>query len=131
VPNQSPAGAVSASSSAPVPPYISLITSPQASKQLSLDLSSTITEVPESPHNQPDTASEIILSQRSGHRRNISTTSMPARTRSGTLSSLASWIPWNRPDSDDATKAETKLREMLTLSQGPSLAKGKTALRVV
>lgn len=122
--------AVKASSSTPAPPSITLITTPQASKHLSLDLSSTITDVHSTPQDPPSAAPDSQLPQQISHRRNTSTASIPTRTRSSTLSSLASWIPWSRADADDATKAETKLREMLSLSQssGPSLGKGKAAL---
>jgi hypothetical protein len=125
--------AVKASSSSSTHPFITLITSPQASKQLSLDLSSTITDVPEDPNTHSEPSTEIKDARR-GHRRNISSISMiTSRTRSSTLSSLTSWIPWNRPSdmdpstSEELTKAEARLREMLTASQSSSSAgKGKT-----
>ncbi|KAF2685141.1 hypothetical protein K458DRAFT_417224 [Lentithecium fluviatile CBS 122367] len=131
-----PAWAVKASS--PDHPAITIVTSPQASKQLSLDTSSTIKDIPkdaeDAPAPRPQTA---IPRQMSSHRRNTSLASLPAsQTRSGTLSSLASWFPWPRPHNLDSssqqelTKAEARLREMLTMAQESNMGKGKAPLRV-
>ncbi|KAF2789690.1 hypothetical protein K505DRAFT_328059 [Melanomma pulvis-pyrius CBS 109.77] len=117
-------------------PAITLIASPQASKQLSLDISSTIKDIPESSEGRLEptlTTPKLPL-----HRRHTSSTSIPppGRARSSTLSSLASWLPWPRASDLDAnsatalTKAESRLREMLILSQTSSLGKGKAPLRV-
>jgi hypothetical protein len=133
---QAPAWSVNASS--PSHPAITIVTSPQASKQLSFDTSSTIKDIPQDAVNRsaprPQTA---IPKQPPLHRRNTSLTSLPAsRTRPGPLSSLASWLPWPRPSYLDSssqqelTKAEARLREMLTMAQGSNLGKGKAPLSV-
>jgi hypothetical protein len=116
-------------------PFINLIATAQSSKQLSLDLSSTIKDVPVS---RPSTAAEAATDRQThSHRRNISTTSTAssmayARTRSTTLSSVASWMPWARHTVDqhaqELTKAETRLREMLTQSEGSAFGRGKAAV---
>ncbi|ORY19120.1 hypothetical protein BCR34DRAFT_595564 [Clohesyomyces aquaticus] len=127
---------VHTASSATIHPSITLVTAPQASKQLSLDISSTIKDVlppdeteqqaaPEAPEPKP---SQI-------HRRNTSAGSTPPpRTRSSTLSSIASWISWHRaPDQDtssELTRAEARLREMLVLAQNPGMGKGKAPVSV-
>jgi hypothetical protein len=119
-------------------PAITLIASPQASKQLSLDISSTIKDIPESPKNERERERAFSIPNPPIHRRNMSAISapLPGRARLSTLSSLASWLPWPRASDIDAnsaqalTKAESRLREMLTLSQTSSLAKGKAPLRV-
>jgi hypothetical protein len=121
-------------------PAITLIASPQASKQLSLDISSTIKDIPESPKGERECERERAFSTPNQplHRRNVSTVSAPlsGTTRSSTLSSLAAWLPWPRASDLDAssahvlTKAESRLREMLILSQTSSLAKGKAPSRV-
>lgn len=133
---QGPAWAVH-TSSASNHPSITLLAGPQASKQLSLDLSSTIKEVPQSSNERSEPPSETVPESRS-HRRNTSAASLPVpRTRSSTLSSLTSWIPWSRGSdldpktSQELTKAEERLREMLVMSQSSSFGKGKTAVSVV
>lgn len=126
-----PAWAVNASS--PGHPAITIITSPKASKQLSFDTSSTIRETLEEADKgtgpRPHTA---VPQHTSSHRRTTSLASLPAsRGRSGTLSSLASWLPWPRPTNLDPssqqelTKAETRLREMLIAAQQSGMGKGK------
>jgi len=133
---QAPAWLVNASS--PSHPAITIVTSPQASKQLSFDTSSTIKDIPKDAVDtsapRPQTA---VPRPPPSHRRNTSLTSLPpSRARSGTLSSLASWLPWPRPSNLDSssqqelTKAESRLREMLTMAQDSSLGKGKAPLSV-
>jgi hypothetical protein len=132
-----PAWAVNSSSMPSDHPAITLVSSPQASNQLSLDLSSTIKDIPDASDNRPATAVEGSEVKRSYHRRQTSTNSMPPpRTRSSTFSSIASWIPWSRPSdldsrtSQELTKAEARLREMLIQSQHSSLSKGKAPVSV-
>ncbi|KAF2246174.1 hypothetical protein BU26DRAFT_432485, partial [Trematosphaeria pertusa] len=133
---QGPAWAVNASS--PDHPAITLLASPQASKQLSLDTSSTITDIPEAPEGdivpRPKTA---IPRHPSAHRRQTSVASLPApRPRPNALSSLTSWLPWPRPahldsqSQQELTKAEARLREMLAVSEHSNLTKGKAPVSV-
>ncbi|KAF1954228.1 hypothetical protein CC80DRAFT_494047 [Byssothecium circinans] len=132
---QGPAWSVNASSSDH--PAITIVTSPQASKQLSLDTSSTIKDIPEEAEGtsaaRPQTA---VPRQPTSHRRNASLMSLPPmRARSGTLSSLTSWLPWPRLSHMDAhsqqdlTKAESRLREML-MAQESNMGKGKAPVSV-
>lgn len=124
-----PHWAVHATSSTSIHPSITLVTAPQASKQLSLDISSTIKDlVP--PESQQASAEIPEPKPTPAHRRNTSATSIPrTRTRSSTLSSIASWIPWHRtPDqesSSELTRAEARLREMLELAHTPAIGQGK------
>jgi hypothetical protein len=127
---QGPAWAVPASSSSADHPAITLLASPTASKQLSLETSPALDDI-----SEEDARPETALPRKLTHRRGPSTTSLPAsRMRSGTLSSIVSWLPWPRPSDDnassqqDVTRAETRLREMLILSQ--SLGKGKATMGV-
>ncbi|KAF2646710.1 hypothetical protein P280DRAFT_16998 [Massarina eburnea CBS 473.64] len=138
-PEQSKRGpAWSVNASSPDHPAITIVTSPQASKQLSLDTSSTITDIPEDIQGAPAARPQTAVSrQPNAHRRNTSLASLsPMRTRSSTLSSLTSWLPWPRPSSMDAnsqqelTRAESRLREMLTLMQESSIGKGKAPVSV-
>lgn len=135
--HQGPAWAVNTPSSSTKHPSITLVSTPQASKQLSHDLSSTIRDLLESSEERPQTSAESSEPKQSLHRRHTSVTSMPhPRTRSGPLSSLASWIPWTRPPdldqktSQDLTKAEARLREMLIISQSSHIGKGKASVSV-
>ncbi|KAH7396224.1 hypothetical protein BKA66DRAFT_454704 [Pyrenochaeta sp. MPI-SDFR-AT-0127] len=128
---QGPAWAVHASSSSH--PSITLVTSPIASKQLSLDTSLGLDDVPEDAEARPQTAAPQHMFT---HRRGLSTTSLPAsRARSSTLSSIAAWLPWPRPpdlssnSQQELTRAEARLREMLLSSH--NLGKGKAAVGVV
>ncbi|OAL46861.1 hypothetical protein IQ07DRAFT_143519 [Pyrenochaeta sp. DS3sAY3a] len=128
---QGPAWTVHASSSSSHP-AITLMTSPTASKQLSLDTSTDLDDVPIEPENRPRTA---IPQTAHSHRRGPSTTSLPtSRARSITLSSITSWLPWPRPpdlgpnNEQELTRAEARLREMLMSSQ--SLGKGKATVSV-
>ncbi|KAF2179807.1 hypothetical protein K469DRAFT_715900 [Zopfia rhizophila CBS 207.26] len=115
-------------------PSIILVTSPKASKQLSLDISSSIKDIPEgsesqsneSPLNSPNPKQMPL------HRRHTSTSSIPHfHTGSSTLSSIVAWIPWHRgPDLDpgpssDTTQAEARLKEMLKIAQASRTGKGK------
>lgn len=132
-----PAWAVPASSSSSNHPAITLVTSPTASKHLSVESPSGLDELADdmigSIGARPRTA---VPRRSSGHRRGASTVSLPtSRMRSGTLSSIASWLPWPRPpdlntgSQQELTRAETRLREMLLSSQ--NLDKGKAPVSVV
>lgn len=130
-----PAWAVPASSSSSNHPAITLVTSPTASKHLSVESPSGLDEMEDisgATSARPKTA---VPRRSSGHRRGTSTTSLPApRMRSGTLSSIASWLPWPRPpdlntsSQQELTRAETRLREMLLSSQ--NFDKGKAPVSV-
>lgn len=115
------------------------VPSPQASNHLSLDTSSTITDVPEvldsGPTPRPQTA---IPKTTFSHRRHTSINSLNAsRRRSSTLSSITSWLPWPRPSTirnsaeSDLTKAETRLREVLMVAQSSAFGKGKATASVI
>ncbi|KAF2871326.1 hypothetical protein BDV95DRAFT_494677 [Massariosphaeria phaeospora] len=130
---QGPAWAVNTSSSSSHP-AITLVSSPQASKQLSLDISSTIKDIPEPAEGKfqqrPQTA---VPKQQARNNRHISMNSLPSRARSSTISSLASWLSWARPTDpelltpEDSTKAQVRLREVLILSQSSGFGKGKVS----
>ena len=101
-------------------PSITLATPPTASKQLSLVVSASAEE--------PDALVMKSTQAQVLHRRHTSLNSVSqTRPRSGTLSSLASWIPWNRAAAErpstaagtqnDATKAEAKLKDLLRASE--------------
>ncbi|KAF2021166.1 hypothetical protein BU24DRAFT_457170 [Aaosphaeria arxii CBS 175.79] len=137
-----PAWSVRASPAAANHPSLTIVTSSQASKQLSLDCSSTIKNVPEGPQEQETQqtqtkATALDTKYVPSHRRNASSISnAQSRVRSSTLSSLTSWIPWSRnPDAEDmdkdATKAVAKLREMLVQSETSNLGKGKAPAHAV
>lgn len=119
---------------APEPPFITLITTPQASKHLSLDLSTTIKNIPESPSAEPSGSSQERETNKHTHSRNTpSTSALASRTRSSTLSSLASWMPWSRSSDldermSDETRAEARLREMLVSSQNAGGTKRKAVV---
>ncbi|PSN74056.1 hypothetical protein BS50DRAFT_471255, partial [Corynespora cassiicola Philippines] len=136
--SSAPAWAVHPSSPSSSHPAITLVVSPQASKQLSLDTSSTVKDLPEVP-GEPSSRRPQTAASRQGpsHRRNVSDTSLlPTRARSSTLSSIASWLPWPRTSELDAstqqelTNAEARLREVLTLSQNAPMSKGKAPVSV-
>ncbi|KAF2815983.1 uncharacterized protein BDZ99DRAFT_565869 [Mytilinidion resinicola] len=118
-------------------PSITLVTTPTASKQLSFDFPASLEEPGKAYSNSnsvlhdPAMAFKPIFTPTPAHRRHTSLTSFPhpARNRSTTLSSLASWIPWNRtvaerPSTsssatlDAATKAELTLKDLLRASSG-------------
>ncbi|KAF1848072.1 uncharacterized protein K460DRAFT_277988 [Cucurbitaria berberidis CBS 394.84] len=132
---QGPAWTVHAPSS--THPSITLVTLPTASKQLSLATSTALGDVSEEAVEGSSTRPHTALPQNPyAHRRGVSTLSLPAsRTRSITLSSIASWLPWPRPtdlsssNQQELTKAEARLREMLMSSQ--ALGKGKATVSVV
>ena len=101
-------------------PSITLATPPTASKQLSLVVSA--------PAEEPNALVMKSTPAQTLHRRHTSLNSVPqTRPRSGTLSSLASWIPWSRAVAErpstaagtqhDATKAEAKLKDLLRASE--------------
>jgi hypothetical protein len=132
---QGPAWAVPACSSSSNHPAITLVSSPTASKHLSVETPlglDEISEVEGAPGPRPKTAQP----RRSpAHKRGTSNVSLPAsRMRSGTLSSIKSWLPWPRPSElnsgsqQDLTRAETRLREMLLSSQ--NIDKGKAPVSV-
>ncbi|KAH8731757.1 hypothetical protein GQ44DRAFT_755153 [Phaeosphaeriaceae sp. PMI808] len=133
---QGPAWAVPASSSSSDHPAITLVASPTASKQLSLETPPGLDEVKDNIGRDLRTRSFTATPQRNfAHRRGVSTISLPtSRIRSGTLSSITSWLPWPRPhdltsnNQQELTRAETRLREMLLSSQ--SLDKGKATVSV-
>lgn len=101
-------------------PSITLATPPTASKQLSLVVSA--------PAEEPDALVMKSTPAQALHRRHTSLNSVPqTRPRSGTLSSLTSWIPWSRAAAErpstpvgtqhDAMKAEAKLKDLLRASE--------------
>ncbi|KAF1363566.1 hypothetical protein EJ07DRAFT_88947, partial [Lizonia empirigonia] len=114
-------------------PAITLENTPQASKQLAFD-ASVLQDLPDIDNTwslRPHTA---IPRQRAVHRRNWSTATFSigqsySKSRSNTVSSLASWLPWPRATGlscntqQDLTKVETRLRELLVSSQNSG--KGK------
>ena len=136
----SPHWAVTVASSNSQHPSITLITTPQASKQLSLDVSSTVAntvtpfkqEAKDDSHIGPVEPKTTVI-----HRRHTSVPNIShSRSRSATFS-LASWIPWARGPhteagtSSESTKAEARLKEMLKTAQsaGTGPQKGKIAMR--
>ncbi|KAF1835350.1 hypothetical protein BDW02DRAFT_568084 [Decorospora gaudefroyi] len=133
--NPGPAWAVHASSSSTSHPAITLA-SPTASKQLSLDTSSSIQNVTDNVGEAWETQHQTTLPRRpSTHQREPSMRNLPAsRLRSGTLGSITSWLPWPRPSDlcpssqQELTKAEDRLRDMLMSSQ--NFGKGKTPVTV-
>jgi hypothetical protein len=133
---QGPAWAVPTSSSSPNHAAITLVASPTASKHLSLETLSGLDEISEESHECTGARPKTAVPRRtSGHRRGASINSLPTpRMRSGTLSSIASWLPWPRPpdlsssSQQELTRAETRLREMLLSSQ--NLGKGKAPMSV-
>ncbi|KAH7413685.1 hypothetical protein DE146DRAFT_2833 [Phaeosphaeria sp. MPI-PUGE-AT-0046c] len=133
---QGPAWAVRASSSSSNHPAITLVTSPTASKHLSVESPSGLDEPSGNMNGATGARPNTAVPRRSpGHRRGLSTASLPtSRMRSGTLSSIASWLPWPRPPNlstssqQELTRAETRLREMLLSSQ--NLDKGKAPVSV-
>ncbi|KAF3054095.1 hypothetical protein E8E11_011575 [Didymella keratinophila] len=136
---QGPAWTIRTASQTEDHPAITIETAPQASKQLALD-TSALQDLPETDSTwglRPRTA---ISQQRAVHRRNWSTATFSleqsaSRTRSNTITSLASWLPWPRTaglsqdTQQELTKAETRLREMLIHSQG--VGKGKATAGAV
>lgn len=129
---QGPAWAVQGTSSSSAHPAITLVASPTASKQLSVETPPGFEEIPSEIDATPRTARP---QRKYAHRRGPSAISLPTtRIRSGTLSSITSWLPWPRPADVDSsnpqelTRAEARLREMLVSSQ--SLGKGKAPLSV-
>ncbi|KAF1918914.1 hypothetical protein BDU57DRAFT_511697 [Ampelomyces quisqualis] len=133
---QGPAWAVPASSSSSNHLAITLVASPTASKHLSVESPSGLDEISEVGGGSGPRPKTAVPRRGSGHRRGASTISLPnARIRSGTLSSLTSWLPWPRPahlnstNQQELARAETRLREMLLSSQ--PFGKGKAPVSVV
>jgi hypothetical protein len=112
---------------------ITLVAPPQASKQLSPDPLALEEGLKNGQRTRPQTATP---QHASAHRLNVATATSPSsRSRSSTLSSLTTWLPWPRSSGLDINaqqelaKAETRLREMLSLSQ--NFGKGKAPMRAV
>lgn len=127
-PRQGPAWAIKPSPSSKHP-SITLIASPQASKQLSISPLQTSEDLPQPTDSNNPQFSEQFPAPRpaTSHQRNSSRTSIPpTRTRSNTLSSLTSWLPWPRVQDqvEESNRAEARLREMLML-QSAGTGKGK------
>ncbi|KAF2626577.1 hypothetical protein BU25DRAFT_411555 [Macroventuria anomochaeta] len=134
---QGPAWTIRTASQTEDHPAITLDTTPQASKQLAFD-ASVLQDLPETDSTWGLLPRTAISQQR--HRRNWSTATFSvsqssSKPRSKTISSLASWLPWPRTTALDhgtqqeLTKAETRLREMLTSSQ--NIGKGKATAGAV
>lgn len=136
---QGPAWTIRTASQTEDHPAITIETTPQASKQLALD-ASALRDLPDIDGTwglRPRTA---LPQHRTVHRRNWSTATFShgqsnSKARSNTITSLASWLPWPRTASLDQgtqqelTKAETRLREVLTHSQG--IGKGRVTAGAV
>jgi hypothetical protein len=133
---QGPAWAVPTFSSSSSHPAITLVTSPTASKHLSLETPSGLDDISEEPGKAASARPQTAMAQRNfAHRRGASTVSLPvSRMRSGTLSSIASWLPWPRPPDlnssaqQELARAENRLREMLLSSE--NMGKGKAPVSV-
>jgi hypothetical protein len=133
---QGPAWAVPASTSSSNHPAITLVASPTASKHLSVGMPQEfLDELPDVGGASEAHTKPAIPRRSPGHRRGPSTISLPtSRMRSGTLSSITSWLPWPRPSDltsssqQDLTRAEARLREMLLSSE--TIGKGKAPLGV-
>jgi hypothetical protein len=135
---QGPAWTIRTASQTDDHPAITLDTTPQASKQLAFD-TSVLQDLPETDSTwglRPRTA---LSQQKTVHRRNWSNATFSvgqsqSKSRSNTVSSLTSWLPWPRATGIDhntqqeLTRAETRLREMLLSSQ--SSGKGKAAVSI-
>lgn len=134
--NSGPAWAVHASTSSSYPAIT--IAAPTASKQLSLDTSSTMQDVGKDANGPSNGRPQTATPRRTpSHQRGASMRSLPAsRARSGTLDSIKAWLPWPRPSDLDQnsrqelTKAEDRLRSML-ISSSQTLGKGKATVRVI
>jgi len=133
---QGPAWAVPASSSSSDHPAITLVASPTTSKQLSVETPPGLDEITEEAGETSVSRPRTAVPPRSyAHRRGASTISLPtSRSRSGTLSSITSWLPWPRPPDlnpsaqQELTRAEARLREMLLSSE--NIGKGKAPVSV-
>jgi hypothetical protein len=133
---QGPAWAVPASTSSSNHPAITLVSSPTPSKHLSVETPPGLDELSGGVGQTSGARPKTAQSRRSpAHKRGASNVSLPAsRMRSGTLSSITSWLPWPRPSDlssnsqQDLTRAETRLREMLLSSQ--NIGKGKAPVSV-
>jgi hypothetical protein len=133
---QGPTWAVSASSSSSAHPAITLVASPTTSKHLSVETPQGLDDISEENGHTSGARPRTAVPRRSStHRRGQSTISLPtSRLRSGTLSSITSWLPWPRPSDlnpssqQELTRAEARLREMLLSSE--NISKGKAPLSV-
>ncbi|KAF2827052.1 hypothetical protein CC86DRAFT_370122 [Ophiobolus disseminans] len=133
---QGPAWAVPASSTSSQHPAITLVASPTTSKYLSVESPAGLDEITKESGELSKARPQTARSQRNtGHCRSASTVSLPtSRMRSGTLSSITSWLPWPRPpdlnpsSQQELTRAEARLREMLLSSE--NIGKGKAPVSV-
>ncbi|KAJ4352904.1 hypothetical protein N0V95_003813 [Ascochyta clinopodiicola] len=130
---QGPAWTIRTASQNEDHPAITIDTTPQASKQLAFD-ASVLQDLPDIDNNWGLRTRTALSQQRAVHHRNWSTGTFSVgqshlKSRSNTISSLASWLPWPRTtglDHDpqqELTKAETRLREMLVYSKGSGRGK--------
>jgi hypothetical protein len=130
---QGPAWAVPASTSSSNHPAITLVSSPTASKHLSVETPPGLDELSEGGGQASGARPKTAQARRAtAHKRGTSNISLPtSRMRAGTLSSIASWF---RPSDltsnsqQDLNRAETRLREMLLSSQ--NIGKGKAPVSV-
>jgi hypothetical protein len=133
---QGPAWAVPAATSSSNHPAITLVSSPTASKHLSVETPPGLDEISDGVGQASGARPKTAQARRTTtHKRGVSNVSLPTpRMRSGTLSSIASWLPWPRPSDlssssqQDLNRAETRLREMLLSSQ--NIDKGKAPVSV-
>jgi hypothetical protein len=131
-----PAWAVPASTSSSNHPAITLVSSPTASKYLSVETPPGLDDLSEGSGQASGARPKTAQARRAtAHKRGTSNVSLPTpRMRTGTLSSIASWLPWPRPSDinsnsqQDLNRAEARLREMLLSSQ--NIGKGKAPVSV-
>lgn len=125
-----PAWAVQATSSSQSQPAITLVTTPTASKQLSLASPTALGDLPEADtdlQTRPGVPSPYrnVSDQRGAVNLGLSS----SHSRAGPLRSITSWLPWLRLTDLESgpcqgmTRAESILREMLLSSQ--NVGKGK------
>jgi hypothetical protein len=125
--HQGPAWAVHASSPSSSHPAITLVASPTASKYLSLDTST----MQNADGNTAGFHPQITASRKAEPRqRGASMSTLPtSRIKPGTLGSIKSWFR-SSGSQQDATRAEARLREMLS-SSSQNIGKGKATVSVV
>lgn len=129
-----PSWAVQASASSSAHPAITIVTSPTALNQLSVDTTFGLDELVEDAtkvYPQEALTQQSPLQQDGNSRRNRST----SRSQPSTLSSITSWLPWARPSNlgssrhQEFASTEARLRGMLLSSQ--KFGKGKAVVRAV